>query len=197
MPTPQDVYETHFGWTGRSTRKAVTNAVCALTGLVAIAIGAVVRGTAGLVLVALGALALLTAVASLALTTAAVRGGRTALRVDRDGILLGGYPLRYEGTSALVPWGDIVGVELWVQRTGTMSYVGLHRIEGAPDLPDATTDPRALQVAERAAGRPIALVTASRPIHHWELDVRQLLATIARHAPQVVITVDPAFPGGA
>lgn len=40
-------------------------------------------------------------------------------------------------------------------------------------------------------------MTASRPIHLWELDVRQLLTTIAQHAPQVVITVDPAFPGGA
>ncbi|GGV06218.1 hypothetical protein GCM10010495_17900 [Kitasatospora herbaricolor] len=197
MPTPQDVYETHFGWTGRSTRKAVTNAVGALTGLVAIAIGVLVRGAAGLVLVTLGVLALLTAGASLAVTAAAVRGRRTALRVDREGILLGGHPLRYEGTSALVPWGDIVGVELWVRRTGAMSYVGLHRIEGAPDLPATTTNPKTLQAAERAAGRPIALVTASRPIHLWELDVRQLLNTIARYAPQAVITVDPAFPGGA
>jgi len=193
--TTDDVYETRYGWTGRASRRVVTNAASAAVGALAVAVGTVKGGTAGLVIAVLGALAILVGGGSAALSVAAVRKRQIALRVDADGILLGGYPLGYARTTALVPWSDIVGVELWVQRAGSMAFVGLHRTEGAPPLPTATPTPAVARASERPAGMCVELLNASRPVHLWQLDTQRLLNTIARHAPHVVITVAPTFPG--
>ncbi|GAA0678108.1 hypothetical protein GCM10010193_34380 [Kitasatospora atroaurantiaca] len=189
------MYETRYGWTRRTSRKAVTNAMTAAVAVLALAVGAAKGGTLGAVIVVLGVLALLLGAGSAALSFATVRRRQVALRVDTDGILLGGYPLGYARTTALVPWSDIVGVELWVQRAGSMAFVGLHRTEGAPPLPAASSNPALARANERASGMCLDLLSASRPVHLWQLDTQRLLTTIARHAPHVVITVDPAFPG--
>ncbi|MFC5645211.1 hypothetical protein [Kitasatospora cinereorecta] len=194
MTTHEDVYECRYGWTPKAIRKRRSAVVGVGVGVSALVVGAVSGGVLGWVVVALGVLAVVTAGLSVGMTSASVRGGRVALRVDAEGVLLGGYPLRYERGCARVPWNEITAVELWVQATGGMPYVGVHRLTGAPALPSGTENPTAIRAAERAAGRPWELITASRPVHLWQLDTQLLLETIGRHAPNVVITVDPAFP---
>ncbi|GAA4848279.1 hypothetical protein [Kitasatospora terrestris] len=119
---------------------------------------------------------------------------KVALRVDSAGILLGGSPMRYAATTVLVPWSDTAGVQLWVQHVGLqkLPYVGVHRHPGLPPLPGGTS-----RLGAAAAGRPAALVGASRQVGGWRLDVPALLSAVRHHAPAAGIAVDPDFPAKA
>jgi hypothetical protein len=77
---------------------------------VLVAVGVAMPLLPTLLLLAIGGLALLWGAAS----------RRVAVRVDAHGITLGGSPLRYRGTTMLVPWTDITNVLLW-EQTGPSS----------------------------------------------------------------------------
>ncbi|WP_306359279.1 hypothetical protein [Nocardia sp. CC227C] len=112
-----------------------------------------------------------------------------ALRVDDDGITLGGPPLRRKDTTVSVPWSDIAAVVLFRQRVShgaSMRYIGVRRHEGLPPLP------RAQGMAAKAAPRliphiPPDVIAASRPISGWRLDEDRLAAAVRQHAPHVPI----------
>jgi hypothetical protein len=115
---------------------------------------------------------------------------RIALRVDAEGVTMGGTPLRYRSTTKLVPWSDIERIVVWQRRMprgGPLLYVGL---AGGPNAP------RPEGPAARAAARANALAAptvpggtylAIRAVTGWHLGPARLAAATARFAPTVQI----------
>ena len=126
--------------------------------------------------------------------------GYTALRVDWNGVTLGGSPLR-RSQHAVVPWSDITGITLWVVRSQTIGNSGrtpmvtLLRRPGSPRLPGRAYGAVAREVYA-AVGGPgdLETINASAPVQMWKLDRAQFVATVARYAPHVPVTVAPDFP---
>ncbi|MPY97782.1 MAG: hypothetical protein GEU97_07235 [Actinophytocola sp.] len=116
---------------------------------------------------------------------------KTALRVDSSGITLGGFPLRYRATTAVVPWHDIVAVVLWRQHMAfgaRMDYVGVQRKNGLPPLPGPGTG----RLSQRAASVlvphvPGDIAVASRPVNGWSLDAAAFESSMNRLAPHVPV----------
>jgi hypothetical protein len=180
-------YEARYGW---RTRDVVT----VLVSLALIAFGILAPAGSHLSLV----LRLFICVVGLfltALTALIAFSGKVALRADDAGVLLGGSPLRYDAYTALVPWSDIVGVELWVQRVSPwkkLYWVGLHRVPGAPALPGSGS-PRAAKASAWLADKSPELLLASRSVSMWKLDGRAFLDAVQQLAPHVRIQVEPGF----
>jgi hypothetical protein len=124
------------------------------------------------------------------LAVAATR--QVALRLDAEGITLGGTPPRYRSGTRLVPWSEIDGVVLWRQhlpRGASMRYVGIVRRPDAPPL----AGQRAAAVGRVAAsiltpGVPADVVMASRAVNGWRLDETRLAAAVHHFAPGVTIS---------
>ncbi|MGW1723347.1 hypothetical protein ACWCQK_10530 [Streptomyces sp. NPDC002306] len=112
---------------------------------------------------------------------------KVAFRVDETGVLLGGSPARYAGTTAHVPWHDITAVVLWRQRVRSASvfYVGVSRREHAPPLPG--DGPRRRAVVEHMVPVPADVAIASRPMTGWRLDEVRLVTAVAHFAPDVPV----------
>jgi len=91
---------------------------------------------------------------------------RVALRVDAAGITLGGAPMRYRTAAAVVPWPDIVAVELW-QRI----------------LPSGALVPQ-LGVRRRRDETPQLTTHAGSG---FQLDRRALARAVAGYAPHVPV----------
>jgi hypothetical protein len=91
---------------------------------------------------------------------------RVALRVDAAGVTLGGPPLRYPAAPAVVPWPDIVAVELW-QRI----------------LPSGALVPQ-LGVRRRQDETPQLTTHA---VSSFRLDRRALARAVAGYAPHVLV----------
>jgi hypothetical protein len=187
-----DVYEASFGFTPRAIVLIAVALLLAAAGLLPTwEPGSVVR-IADLVVSGGGALVLILIAAS----------GKVALRVDWTGVTLGGSPLRYAKHTVVVPWSDIVGVELWVWRSPVrihghrtkMSYVTLHRRPGAPQLPGASRGGLAGAVTTAAAGIPVDLLNSSRPVNLWKLDRARFVGTVGRYAPHLTVRVSDDFP---
>ncbi|WP_280275118.1 hypothetical protein [Nocardia wallacei] len=103
-----------------------------------------------------------------------------ALRVDAEGIMLGGNPVwRYQASTVIVPWSEITGIVLYTPRLrprGTPSCIKvLHDRTPAPD-PGATMPP------SEAARR--EWVT-SRRVTGWRLDRARFVTVLAWHAPHI------------
>lgn len=114
-----------------------------------------------------------------------------ALRVDNEGVLLGGAPAKYEKRKAFAPWVDITSVVVWHQRTAGrgISHIGLHRRPGAHHLPGPNSK-MTQQSAERVAPHvKYELLLASRPINLWRLEPERLLAAVDTFAPNVPVFV--------
>lgn len=115
---------------------------------------------------------------------------RVALRVDADGVTLGGSPLRYRATTAVVPWADIVAIVLWKQVLSTgqlVPYLGLERQPGAESLPGPAGRPSEVMASGLVPDLPAGVLAASRPVHGWRLDRRALARTVAAFAPDVAV----------
>jgi hypothetical protein len=91
---------------------------------------------------------------------------RVALRVDAAGVTLGGAPLRYRTAATVVPWPDIVAVELW-QRI----------------LPSGALVPQ-LGVRRRQDETPQLTTHA---VSGFQLDRRALARAVAHHAPHILV----------
>ncbi|KAB8169896.1 hypothetical protein FH609_006415 [Streptomyces sp. 3MP-14] len=178
MSVSEEAYEVRYGFDRR------TLAVLAVSALFTVFL--LVPGTgmslglrvAGLVLFAGGGL----------LMAAGALTRRTALRVDATGVLLGGSPVRYQATTAQVPWQDIRNVTLWRQRVPNgrpLLWIGVTRREGAPPLPGPGQGPVGRAVAGALVPVPHDLLMASRQVNGWRLDRDQLAAALARFAPGV------------
>ncbi|MEU9128945.1 hypothetical protein AB0D08_12710 [Kitasatospora sp. NPDC048540] len=187
----EEVYESRFGWSARTVGVLLTCLLFVTVLLLADVFG---TGPLGAVLRICGLLLF----GGGALVMAYICGSRkVALRVDADGILLGGTPLRYAATTTLVPWSEVRGLRLWLQPLpygSSMPYVGVHRVPGAARLPGTPTGPLGRSAVEDLTGVDAELVSASRAVNGWPLDTDTLLATVGRYAPGAVITVAPGFP---
>ncbi|MGR3935590.1 hypothetical protein [Streptomyces sp. BRA346] len=121
------------------------------------------------------------------------------LRVDQDGVTLGGTPKQ----TALVPWQDITSVVLWrrylrdvatlgkthslVPTDDWTDFVGLRRRPGAPPLPGPNSKLSAEQTAKLARHIDHDLFLASRAIRLWKLDSERLQAAVAAFSPRVPV----------
>lgn len=185
----EGVYEARYGWTRRTVGLMLLCALFVVGLLLPDSSGGILTLTLqvlGLALFGGGGLVMAYGCAS----------RRVALRVDADGILLGGNPLRYAATTLLVPWSEVTGVRLWLQQVplSSMPHIGVNRVPGASRLPGTPTGVHGRAVVEGLSGVSAELVSASRAVNGWTLDTDALLATVGRHAPGVVITMDPGFP---
>lgn len=114
-----------------------------------------------------------------------------ALRVDSEGVLLGGAPAKHEKHKAFAPWADITSVVVWHQRTAGqgIDHIGLNRRPGAPPLPGPNSK-MTQSAAERVAPHvEYELLLASRPINLWRLDPERLLAAVDSFAPGVPVLI--------
>ncbi|HUZ39170.1 MAG TPA: hypothetical protein VMV17_22845 [Streptosporangiaceae bacterium] len=175
MVTDSDVYEERYRWSRRTTSVVIGGALS-----VAVSIGVKMPLLPTMALFAGGVLAVLWGVLQ----------RRVALRVDAAGVTLGGSSLRYRGSTAVVPWADIVTVLLWQQvlPTGTlMPYVGLIRRRGAAPLAGS-----AGRGGQAAAGGlvpdiPADTMTVSRAVNGWQLSRRGLASAVTGFAPNVLV----------
>ncbi|GAA5071513.1 hypothetical protein [Nocardia iowensis] len=172
-------YQARFGPTVKGVSVVLMSA-----GFVAIAF------LPGIPIVLLGVLLLLFGGGGLAFLFTLL-SGRVALRVDRDGITLGGFPIwGYRRTTAFVPWAQITAVVLFEQRVPDgppMPYIGLARREGAPRLPVIPGLGMTRVNAHLIPHVPPDIVAASRPINGWGLDRAQLIESVTRNAPEVPV----------
>lgn len=115
---------------------------------------------------------------------------RVALRVDAARVTLGGSPLRYRATTAVIPWADIVAVLLWQQvlPAGTlMPYLGLQRRAGAAPLAGPMARRGQAVAGGLAPDLPASVMMASRAVNGWRLDRRGLARAVAGFAPSVLV----------
>src|SRR5262249_21283391 len=110
-------------------------------------------------------------------------------RVDAEGVLLGGSPMRYRATTVRVPWQDVESIVMWRQRVPhtSIQWVGVVRREGAPPLPGATSSPVPRALVHALAPVPYELVAASRAVSGWHLDRKRLAEAVAYFAPAVAV----------
>ena len=197
----QDTYEVRYGWTRKNVFLMF---VCLLFCLVVFIPFGNERFRLDFIPIPIIAVKVLSVLLGLSGLISVGAGGfskKALLRVDANGVTLGGHPLRYASSTAMVPWNDVIGVELWVQRleingrTNRVSYVGLHRAAGAPALPGAAKNRVSRRMAAGAAGVPAELVAASRAVNVWKIDPNAFYATVKLHRPALEIRVDPEFQG--
>lgn len=114
-----------------------------------------------------------------------------ALRIDGEGVLLGGAPARYERQLAFVPWHDITSIVVWHLRTAGngINYIGVQRKPGAPVLPGMNSGVSREKAAQLAPHVDYELFLASRPINFWRLDPERLQTAVDAFAPQVPVLV--------
>ncbi|WP_280356406.1 hypothetical protein [Nocardia otitidiscaviarum] len=110
-----------------------------------------------------------------------------ALRVDDEGITVGGSPLTGNANLVFVPWAEVVAVILFRQRLShgaTMRYIGVQRRACLPPLPRARGR-TAKFAAYLIPHVPPDVIAASRAISGWRLDADRLTAALQHHAPHV------------
>ena len=91
---------------------------------------------------------------------------RVALRVDAAGVTLGGSPLHYRASTTVVPWPDIVAVEVWqhILPSGALvPQLGVRRRQD--ETPQLTT----------------------RAVTGFRLERRALARAVAQFAPHVLV----------
>ncbi|WP_280378140.1 hypothetical protein [Nocardia wallacei] len=114
---------------------------------------------------------------------------KVALRVDSDGVTLGGRAFwRHHATTVTVPWPEITGVVVyyqWLPNRARLSYLGIQR------HPDHSGPQSRLEAeAARASGLgDVATIAVARPITGWRLDRDQLTTVVHHHAPHVTLSL--------
>jgi len=178
---PQDplVYEERYRWTQASVTAL---AVCSVFVLIAIA------ALTMPLLLRVAVAAVFGCGAFLCVIVPASR--RVALRIDANGITLGGNPLRYQGTTRVVPWHEVQSVFLWRRGPG-VRYISVERTPDASPLsPDGTgkADRPALYLApDPQVPSPTLRVGTTRGMQAFSIDDARLSDIIARYAPSTRI----------
>lgn len=171
------VYEARYGWNGRTGLIVVASFLFVVLGF-AVPLSAGLR-IADVLLFGVGGLLMLGVVGS----------RQVAMRVDAEGVTLGGVPPRYRSGTTFVPWADIEKVVLWKQKLphgGSLPYVGLARRKDAPPLAG-----RPVRLLGRIMARAVApqvsgdTLMASRAINGWRLDKERLATAVEHFAPGV------------
>lgn len=167
---PSPVYEARFCFTPKGTLFVLLSAAGVIAAVAATGTPAPLRALTFI----------LAACATLAMT-ATMTSPLAALRVDAEGITLGGNPLwRYQTTTVTVPWHEITGIVLYTHRLrprSTPSYIQvLH--ERAP-----ATDPGAIVPSPPKAVR--REWATGRRVSGWRLDRARFATVLAWHAPHI------------
>ncbi|MFC7241551.1 hypothetical protein ACFQO7_03560 [Catellatospora aurea] len=178
--TPSDVYEERYG---PDPKTILVIAVCFLF-------------TAAALLVPLDALTRILTLALFGVGGVVMLVGtfsrKVALRVDGNGITLGGSPLRYAATTVHVPWAEVEAVVLWRQQLAqNLPYLGVLRPHDAPPLHGTPTSPAGKLMAGfgyAVSGAPdLRLIATARAVNGWRLDLDRLTAAVRHHAPGVAV----------
>ncbi|WP_280275116.1 hypothetical protein [Nocardia wallacei] len=115
---------------------------------------------------------------------------QVALRVDSEGITLGGRAFwRYRATTVTVPWPEIIGVVVYSQYLpygARLSYLGIQR-HPRDTGPHGRLQAAAVRILGLGGG--LDAVAVSRPIIGWRLDHDRLAAAVRHHAPHVAVTL--------
>ena len=197
----QEAYEVRYGWTRKNAILMVLSFLFCLVVFIPFSFDAIRIDLIPIPIIAVKVLALALGLSGLVSSGAGGFSNKVLLRVDPAGITLGGHPLRYASTTARVPWSDVIGIELWVQRlmvngrTTRVPYVGLHRVSGAPPLPGKPKSRVSRNLASGAAGVPADLVAASRAVGVWKVDPKVFCATVKFYRPDLEIRIDHEFDG--
>ncbi|WP_280258118.1 hypothetical protein [Nocardia wallacei] len=114
---------------------------------------------------------------------------KVALRVDSDGVTLGGRAFwRHHATTVTVPWPEITGIVVyhqWLPHGARLSYLGIQR---HPDHSGPPSRPQAEEAQDPGLGD-VGTIDIARPITGWRLDRDQLTTVVHHHAPHVIVTV--------
>ncbi|MFF9408023.1 hypothetical protein ACF1B0_21220 [Streptomyces anandii] len=182
MDDGRRAYEVRYGWNAPTVRGAL---LCLL--LLGLAFVPGSPGWAAVVLGIVGAMSF-SAIALLACSR------RVALRVDPEGVTLGGTPFGIE--TERMGWPEVVSIDLWTEQSHRMvktPHIGVrHRKGSAPPL-EASSFPGLRQLDEYLATRVPAefvetfrgTVLASRGMALWRVDRSRLKATVQAFAPEV------------
>jgi hypothetical protein len=177
MTPEHGVYVARYGWNRRSGFLIVGALVFVLVGLTApmsLALRVITVAFFGA-----GALVF----------TASIATRRVALRVDAQGVTLGGSPGRSRSRDRLIPWAEVSEIVLWrapMPYGRSMRYVGVARRKGAAQLAG-----RRGRRASRATASALSLgvsgdtLLASRAVNLWHLNTDRLSAAVAHFAPGV------------
>ncbi|MGW2817723.1 hypothetical protein [Streptomyces sp. NPDC001415] len=114
-----------------------------------------------------------------------------AFRVDAEGVLLGGTPVRHKAHTAFVPWTDIEALVIWRLHTAGqgINHIGARRRAGAPALPGPNTGLTPEKSASLAPHVEYDLMLSSRAISLWRLHPGRLQIAVDTFAPQVKVLV--------
>lgn len=112
---------------------------------------------------------------------------KVALRVDRDGITLGGKPPRYKATTRFIPWAEVETVVLFTQVIPTLHGTVKMRHVGVQRKPGTSPAPTGIQRVARilTTDVPADVVMSSTAVNGWRLDERALSDALP---PQIRLT---------
>jgi hypothetical protein len=115
---------------------------------------------------------------------------KIALRVDVDGITLGGYPPRYKATTRVIPWHEVQRVFLW-RRFPSVRFLSVERPADAPPLsPDGTGKgdrPPFYRSPNPQVPSPTLKIGTTRGMQAFSVDDARLSDAIAHYAPSASI----------
>lgn len=110
--------------------------------------------------------------------------GKPALRVDHDGLFLGGYPARYRQTCFKLGWQDIGCIVLFKIRR--VPHIGL-KGNGKPLQVPGTRSELLRRMNERVIGLGPDVAATCRPLVTTTIDAHELARTVAAVAPHVKV----------
>jgi hypothetical protein len=172
------IYEERYHWTRTSISALTICCVLVLCGVVA-------------PLPLLLRVAIIAACGYGALASVIVPASRkVALRIDANGITLGGGPMRYKATTRVVQWHEVQRVFLWRRGPG-VRYLAVERPADAPPLsPEGTgkADRPAFYLSRNPqVPTPTLKVGATRGMQAFSVDDARLSDAIAHYAPTVSV----------
>jgi len=174
------VYEEHYRW----TRTSVTAlALCSALVLAAIAVPQMPLPLRVVVIAGCAYGAFLSVIVP--------ASRKVALRVDANGLTLGGNPLRYKATTRAIPWHEVQRVFLWRRGPVGVRYLSVERPADAAPLSLGGTgkaDRPALYLApDPQVPAPTLKVGTTRGMQAFSIDDARLADVIAHYAPSVSI----------
>ncbi|MER5661791.1 hypothetical protein [Streptomyces mirabilis] len=130
MDSETRIYESRFGWTGKTILLALISLAFVAASFMVPLWVAVLGGT-------------FFGICFLLITWSA-SSRKVALRIDPQGITLGGspLPLSYGYKKDVIPWRDVISIVLWDQYIppySWMPYFGVQRRAGSPVLSGASS----------------------------------------------------------
>ncbi|MGV9408486.1 hypothetical protein ACWDOP_01120 [Nocardia sp. NPDC003693] len=111
---------------------------------------------------------------------------KVAIRVDQDGITLGGPPLDYQKQTQRVAWNDVAVVALWRDRTGIAGGLKIGVLRISAPHPETRAQKGMVSFASAITGAPDErLLHCTQSVDGWHLDTGALKSALRAFAPHV------------